>query len=74
MPAKKEGSSLQNMFFSPLLLKQHNLPPELSAYSAGQQKQREKHESSRTEGKDQWTETRETEEYFLEQQSQEEER
>ena len=33
------------MFFSLILLKQHNLLPELSACSAGQQKQREKDES-----------------------------
>lgn len=63
------------MFFSPLLLKQHNLPPELSAYSAGQQKQRENDESkAEQKEKTKWIETRVTEQYFLGQHSQEEER
>lgn len=42
------------MLFSSLLLKLHHLRPELSAYSAGQQKQTEKDESeAEQEGKDQ---------------------
>lgn len=44
-------------------MKQHNLPSELSAYSAGQQKQREKDESqAEQKEKTKWTETGVTEE------------